>query len=225
MESACHPACLLDGVVREYSAPTPDADAPASLADVQVTRTPSYLVAEFSRALDTGKAATDYAIALNAPMTLIWALHAANRAGGLSALEEHTAVGQATVSFGESQPCPPGSVASPPRPPTAPNLFTTRDNVFALAWNASAEAITFTMSSAFTGWVAIGLNSQPTMAGADMYVGWVGRKSGKAVVLDTHGTGRETPVSDTERGGRSDVYDVRGHLVLPRGMEALKARP
>jgi len=224
VDSACHPACLLDGVVREYSVPTPDAAAPASLEDVQVTRTPSHLIAEFSRALDTGKAATDYAIALDAPTTLIWALHGANRAGGLSALEEHAAVGQATVTFGAGQPCPPGTVGSPPRPATAPNPFATRDNAFALAWNASAEAITFTMSSAFTGWVAIGLNNKPTMAGADMYVGWVGRKTGNVVVLDTHGTGRETPVPDTEGGGSSDVYDVRGSLVRARGIQGARLR-
>ena len=86
---------------------------------------------------------------------------------------------------------------------------------FSASWNASAlgDAVTFALHTTAPGWVAIGFNDKPAMAGADMYVGFVGKTSGNVTVLDTLAAGRTVPTLDTARGGSSDVYDVAGARV------------
>ena len=103
--SLCNPTCLLDGTVKSYAPPLLDTASPLSLQDVLVTRNTTTLVAEFTRALESAKPATDYTISLTAPSTVIWSSHPAKRIDSLGKMKTHLNRGSATVAFGASRPC------------------------------------------------------------------------------------------------------------------------
>ena len=57
--------------------------------------------------------------------------------------------------------------------------------------------INFTVNANTKGWASVGFNTAPTMAGADMYTGWVNDNTGQLTLLDTHSSGQTQPAVDT----------------------------
>jgi hypothetical protein len=119
------------------------------------------------------------------------------------------------------QPTPTPAAASPPTTGQVEarvhSSFATSDGAVSLSWNRTADGLSIRMVSRMTGWVAVGFNDRPLMAGADMYVGWVSRKTGAATVLDTHAVGRSPPRVDAEHGGHNDATHLFGILDTVNG--------
>ncbi|MQY76124.1 MAG: hypothetical protein GH155_00660 [Spirochaeta sp.] len=76
-------------------------------------------------------------------------------------------------------------------------------------WRIEGETISMALAAATQGWVALGLEPEDVMAGADMIVGWV--KDGKTTVLDCYSTGQFGPhPPDIELGGTDDLISAAG---------------
>jgi hypothetical protein len=84
------------------------------------------------------------------------------------------------------------------------------DGNLKLHWKVVDEAILLAMEGKTKGWVAIGLDPEDRMKGADMIFGWV-EDSGDVIVVDAYGTdptGDHPP--DTQRQGTSDILCFGG---------------
>jgi hypothetical protein len=78
-------------------------------------------------------------------------------------------------------------------------------------WRTDGEFLYGALSAATGGWVAVGLNPDQRMQGANYVYGWV--KDGQAEVLDMFGTRPSGPNShplDTELGGQDDILAFGG---------------
>ena len=66
-----------------------------------------------------------------------------------------------------------------------------------LEWSVNGTVIHFDITVSTTGWVGLGFNTAPSMAGADMYTGWINDTNGNVTLLDTYSTGQSIPTIDT----------------------------
>ena len=83
------------------------------------------------------------------------------------------------------------------------------DGLYTLSWTVSGDTVWFGVQAATTGWVALGLDPQQMMQGADMVFGWV--SGGKATVLDQYATGTFGPhPDDTTLGATMDILSSAG---------------
>lgn len=83
------------------------------------------------------------------------------------------------------------------------------DGLYTLSWTVSGDTVWFGIQATTTGWVALGLDPEQMMQGADMVFGWV--SGGKATVLDQYATGTFGPhPDDTTLGGRMDILSSVG---------------
>jgi hypothetical protein len=81
---------------------------------------------------------------------------------------------------------------------------------FKLHWKVQNDTILMAMEGKTTGWVAIGLDPEERMKGADMIFGWV-TGSGGVSVVDAYATGPTGPhPKDTDQGGTSDILCFGG---------------
>eukprot|EP01114_Cavostelium_apophysatum_P023357 TRINITY_DN876_c0_g1_i1.p1 TRINITY_DN876_c0_g1~~TRINITY_DN876_c0_g1_i1.p1 ORF type:complete len:1084 (-),score=247.29 TRINITY_DN876_c0_g1_i1:17-3268(-) len=145
---------------------------------------------------------------LNKKMYLVFAYSSSDGSG--STFQKHTTTGVGAVNFIAG----PGNMTSPPPPgpteggidPTA-NTFT--DGDFTLVWEVDdADYIHFKMQCKTAGWCGIGINSDPQMIGADVYVGWV--QDTTVTILDSHATSQANPSQDVDIGGTSDILLTAG---------------
>lgn len=83
------------------------------------------------------------------------------------------------------------------------------DGIYTLSWTIAGDTIWFGIQATTTGWVALGIDPQIGMNGADMVFGWV--SAGKATVLDQYSTGTFGPhPDDTSLGGTMDILSSAG---------------
>jgi len=82
-------------------------------------------------------------------------------------------------------------------------------NLVTVYWRINGETISMALDAATPGWVALGLEPEDAMAGADMIFGWV--QDGKTTVLDCYATGPFGPhPPDIELGGTDDLIYSAG---------------
>lgn len=83
------------------------------------------------------------------------------------------------------------------------------DGIYTLSWTISGDTVWFGIQATTTGWVALGIDPETVMKGADMVFGWVG--GGIATVLDQYATGMFGPHPDDTslcgHGGRTRWND------------------
>ena len=197
---------MLDSRVSGNDQPSQDSTSPASLSGIKVTKNSTMLIAEFTRNVVSSKATRDYTISLTSAMTMIWATHASRPISGFGSVAKHQYDGSITVSFGGSQPCDAAASTG--------TTYTSPGGDFRLAWALSPDStsMTFTMEATSTGWISFGFGTTGTMAGSDMYVGWV-TSGGVATVSDAYSIGQSLPQPDTSQGGTTDVTAVTGSVV------------
>jgi hypothetical protein len=83
------------------------------------------------------------------------------------------------------------------------------DGVYTLSWTVVGDMAWFGIQATTTGWVALGIDPETAMNGADMVFGWV--SGGKATVLDQYSTGMFGPhPDDTSLGGTMDLLASAG---------------
>ncbi|MFZ2413267.1 MAG: stalk domain-containing protein [Candidatus Cryosericum sp.] len=81
--------------------------------------------------------------------------------------------------------------------------------LYTLSWTIAGDMVWFGIQATTTGWVALGIDPQIAMNGADMVFGWV--SAGKATVLDQYSTGMFGPhPDDTLLGGTMDILSSAG---------------
>jgi hypothetical protein len=81
---------------------------------------------------------------------------------------------------------------------------------FHIYWQFTGENITMAMKARSTGWIALGIDPEQIMKGADMIFGWVD-SSGNARILDCYSTGKLGPhPPDIELGGTTDIVEYAG---------------
>ena len=86
---------------------------------------------------------------------------------------------------------------------------TLADGLYTLFWTVSGDTAWFGIQAVTTGWVALGLDPEKMMQGADMVFGWV--SGGTTTVLDQYATGTFGPhPDDTTLGGTMDVLSSAG---------------
>lgn len=82
-------------------------------------------------------------------------------------------------------------------------------SAFEIRWNTDNDFIFFGIRANTKGWLAIGLEPESRMNGADMILGMV--QKGEAVVSDQFSTGIYGPhIPDTELGGTEDIIEYNG---------------
>ncbi|MCX6085512.1 MAG: stalk domain-containing protein [Caldiserica bacterium] len=64
------------------------------------------------------------------------------------------------------------------------------DGIYTLSWTVAGDTAWFGIQATTTGWVALGIDPETIMKGADMVFGWV--SGGKTTVLDQYSTGMDT---------------------------------
>ncbi len=80
---------------------------------------------------------------------------------------------------------------------------------YEIRWNTDDEYIYFGIRADTEGWLAIGLEPEFRMNGADMIIGMV--KEGETVITDQFSTGVFGPhIPDTELGGTNDILEYGG---------------
>jgi hypothetical protein len=78
------------------------------------------------------------------------------------------------------------------------------DGPYTLSWTVAGDTAWFGIQATTMGWVALGIDPESAMNGADMVFGWV--SGGKATVLDQYSTGMFGPhPDDTSLGGTTDI--------------------
>jgi hypothetical protein len=83
------------------------------------------------------------------------------------------------------------------------------DGLYTLSWTFAGDMAWFGIRATTTGWVALGIDPEIAMNGADMVFGWV--SGGKATVLDQYATGMFGPhPDDTSVGGTTDILSSGG---------------
>ena len=83
------------------------------------------------------------------------------------------------------------------------------EGIYTLSWTIAGDTVWFGIQATTTGWVALGLDPQIGMNGADMLFGWV--SGGKTTVLDQYSTGMFGPhPDDTSLGGTMDILSSAG---------------
>lgn len=83
------------------------------------------------------------------------------------------------------------------------------DGLYTLSWTVVGDTVWFGIRATTTGWVALGIDPQIAMSGADMVFGWV--SGGKATVLDRYSAGMFGPhPDDTSLGGTMDILSSGG---------------
>ncbi|MFW9997029.1 MAG: DOMON domain-containing protein [Candidatus Odinarchaeota archaeon] len=83
---------------------------------------------------------------------------------------------------------------------------------FELYWHQVDSEIYIAMAGKTTGWVALGIDPEFMMKGADMIFGWV-TNSGEVEVIDafaTGPTGPHPPDTDPAQGGTNDISEFNG---------------
>src|SRR5450830_2124227 len=71
------------------------------------------------------------------------------------------------------------------------------DGLYTLSWTVVGDTVWFGIRATTTGWVALGIDPQIAMSGADMVFGWV--SGGRATVLDQYSVGMFGPHADDTR--------------------------
>jgi len=95
------------------------------------------------------------------------------------------------------------------RPQEYASSSTVVDGLYTLFWTISGDTAWFGIQAATTGWVALGLDPEQMMQGADMVFAWV--SGGTATVLDQYATGTFGPHSDDMTlGGTMDILSSAG---------------
>ena len=92
--------------------------------------------------------------------------------------------------------------------------WTTPDGSFTLSWIINNTVIRFNATASTTGWIGLGLNTGPSMTGADMYTGWVNDTNGKVTLLDTYATGQLIPTVDPMNNILNYTGSQVMHLVI-----------
>jgi hypothetical protein len=111
------------------------------------------------------------------------------------------------------------------------------DGIFKASWSITPTSIlsipqtlTFSLSSAAGGWLAIGFNSNsPGMTGADIIYAWVtpattssisciGLVDCKVIIVDAYSQGHTQPIADTALGGISDITLVNASVSIAGAM-------
>ena len=83
------------------------------------------------------------------------------------------------------------------------------DGIYTLSWTVAGDTAWFGIQATTTGWVALGIDPETVMKGADMVFGWV--SGGKTTVLDQYSTGMFGPhPDDTSLGGTMDILSSAG---------------
>jgi len=83
------------------------------------------------------------------------------------------------------------------------------DGAYTLSWTITSDVVWFGIEATTTGWVALGIDPETAMNGADMVFGWV--SGGKVTVLDQYSTGMFGPhPDDTSLGGTMDLLASAG---------------
>ncbi len=111
------------------------------------------------------------------------------------------------TSFGQGGPEVDGEVLEGEYPLSA----TMGDGHFELFWSIEGDTIQMAMRAKATGYVALGIDPESRMKGADMIIGWR-TPSGDWEVHDTYAMGETGPhPDDTDEGGTFDInkYEVR----------------
>jgi methionine-rich copper-binding protein CopC len=81
--------------------------------------------------------------------------------------------------------------------------------VYTLSWTVVADTAWFGIQATTTGWVALGIDPDNRMQGADMVFGWV--SGANVTVLDQYATGMFGPhPDDTSLGGTMDILSSAG---------------
>lgn len=90
--------------------------------------------------------------------------------------------------------------------------YSSPSSSFEIRWNTDGDFIYFGIRADTKGWLAIGLEPESRMKGADMILGMV--QNGEAVVSDQFSTGMYGPhIPDTELGGTDDIIEYNGREV------------
>lgn len=105
-------------------------------------------------------------------------------------------------------------------------------NGFKVSVAALGDTVKVTVSAPAKGWVAVGLDPERAMKGADFLIGYV--KDGVTVVRDDFGNGPFTHVSDASQGGIDSIMSFSGEerggittvsFVLPADSGDAKDKP
>jgi len=79
-----------------------------------------------------------------------------------------------------------------------------------LHWRFQGDKVVFAIEAKTSGWVALGIDPEQVMNGADMIFGWV-VEDGQVNIIDAFATGPNGPhPPDTELGGSADVLEHGG---------------
>ena len=177
------------------------------------------LTIRFSRALNTGDS-SDRTIVEGQQLYLLYAF-SGTRPVSSTDFVQHTRSGGTLVTLLPKQastPAPTGAEPTDP-PPTATaapteaapgtGKFTASGGTYEAAWavDDAATHVALALTTRAGGWVAVGFNTIPVMAGADMYIGWVDG-DGTPHVADAYATGHLQPRPDSELGGTDNVDEV-----------------
>lgn len=177
------------------------------------------LTIQFSRALNTGDS-SDRAIVEGQQLYLLYAFSGIRPISSTNFVQ-HTHSGGTLVTLLPEQASTPEPTDAEPTDPeptmtAAPTeaspgtgKFTASGGTYETAWTVddAATHIALSLTTRAGGWVAVGFNTIPVMAGADMYIGWVDG-DGTPHVADAYATGHSQPRPDTEQGGTDNVDQV-----------------
>lgn len=87
------------------------------------------------------------------------------------------------------------------------NRLSLADGDFLLSWSFTGDTVHFGIQARTDGWVALGIEPEQAMGGADMTIGWADGSGGQ--VLDTFATGPYGPhPRDVELGGSDDLLSA-----------------
>ena len=81
-------------------------------------------------------------------------------------------------------------------------------NGFDLSWKVNGEYLDVKISAECKGWIAIGIDPESAMKGANFILGYV--KDGKVFTSDEFGTSRTSHKPDSSLGGTDDVKNAAG---------------
>jgi hypothetical protein len=79
---------------------------------------------------------------------------------------------------------------------------------FSLSWELTDDRVFFTLSAETTGWVALGIDPERSMLGADFIIGYV--SGGEVSVADHYGNSRYSHQDDSAGGGSTNIADISG---------------
>jgi hypothetical protein len=169
----------------------PSADAVQSLSNAAIQVSGGTMTMRFTRLLDTGNAAQDYAIVAGATVPVVYGLGAIST-GAVLAIHADEGRARTTAVLA---PLPPGvtTTTGPTTPPTTTTTTThvtvsadastgecayaSDDGKFQIAYvfDETAGTVNFTMSTPSTGYIRVGFNKdgRPMLTNVDCCTGWV----------------------------------------------------